>query len=188
MPEKKFHDGKGFRSIEEFEATRDLEHTIKLDDGQRQMILKAMAMLSLKYPGWHRALSDIALLMDNERQDGKPEMFYEFRKFNSGPIQLDWVWSDENQEFVATVPAVNYAGTGTFDIHAIKRPESCVRGQWHVLVEPNGVAGLDGQEGFPRYYFKLENLQEEMEAWVNKRQCCLNAISKRENSNPEKPV
>jgi hypothetical protein len=176
-PDQKFHDGKAFKSVEEFMDLQGVMHEIKLDDGQRQMILTAMALLAIKRPGWQHALSDIALLMDNPLPDGRPQIFSEMQKFNRGPIQLKWEYQVENYTWFASVPAIDHHGKGFLNIHAMMRPEYCDRGKWHVLIEPVGVAGPDNQEGFPRYYFSLANLKDEMEAWVNNRNKCRRAFS-----------
>ena|SRR5277367_426996 len=85
-------------------------------------------------------------------------------------IQLEWVWSEEWNEYTAKVPAKDYNGEGYYIIHAIKRPNYCDRGKWYVLIENVGIEALDCAEGFPRYYFKIENLVDEMECWINERQ------------------
>lgn len=39
--------------------------TIQIDEGQRQMILLALAHLAVERPGWKVALADTALVMDD---------------------------------------------------------------------------------------------------------------------------
>lgn len=95
------------------------------------------------------------------------------RPSKPGRITLDWNWVSEDLSYVARVPAKDDNGDGCFVIYAIMRPNYCDRGKWHVIVEPNGVFPLDDHEGFPRYYFRLENLMEEMEDWVNWRRACI---------------
>jgi hypothetical protein len=51
---------------------------VRLEEGQRQMTLLALAKLSIERPGWLDALEEVALLMDNN-VDGKPELFHKFR-------------------------------------------------------------------------------------------------------------
>lgn len=85
-------------------------------------------------------------------------------------MKLEWKGPDDDGGYEATVPARDHRGLGEYRIYAIPRPHYCDRGRWHVLVFATGVDGLDGQEGFPRYYFKLENLKEEMELWVEGRE------------------
>jgi hypothetical protein len=92
-----------------------------------------------------------------------------------GPVKLQWVYVPEDLTYVARVPAWDCFGRGHFIIYAICRPQYCDRGQFHVLVESEVVQGLDASEGFPRYYFRLENLMEEMELWVNKREAVITA-------------
>jgi hypothetical protein len=42
-----------------------MEHTITLDESERQAVLLALAKLSLERPGWDHMLNQIALKMDN---------------------------------------------------------------------------------------------------------------------------
>lgn len=113
-------------------------------------------------------LCTVALQMSHRLPDGPliPEL----------PIKLEWNWIEADQTYTARVPARDANGDGFVIIYAIKRPIYCDSGQWHVLVETEGVFELDGQEGFPRYYFKLNNLQEEMLHWVNARRMCKKAL------------
>jgi hypothetical protein len=53
-------------------------HSLVLEEGQRQMLLLALAHLAVERPGWDEALSEIAQRIDN-RKDGKPEMYEHFR-------------------------------------------------------------------------------------------------------------
>lgn len=39
--------------------------TVELDEGQRQLVLMALAALAVERPGWDMALSEIAAKMDN---------------------------------------------------------------------------------------------------------------------------
>jgi hypothetical protein len=54
---------------------------VTLEEGNRQMTILALAVLSIERPGWLDALERIALLMDNQ-VDGKPQMFHTLRGFN----------------------------------------------------------------------------------------------------------
>lgn len=56
------------------------EHTITVDEAQRQMMLMALAHLSVERPGWDSALAEIAGKMDNAGQEG-PEMYEQFKRF-----------------------------------------------------------------------------------------------------------
>lgn len=89
---------------------------------------------------------------------------------SANKITLSWEWIEEDRNWVTRVRALDHRGAGEYVIYAIQRPPYCDRGKWHVLVDTDGIDGLDGQEGFPRYFFKLANLQEEMELWANERQ------------------
>lgn len=92
-------------------------------------------------------------------------------------IALSWVYHKEDNEWIARVPAQDRHGAGFFIIHAIGRPGHCDRGRYYVLVESEVVAPLDDQEGFPRYFFKLGNLIDEMTAWANARQEVRDALN-----------
>jgi hypothetical protein len=48
---------------------------VRLEEGQRQATLMALAHLAVERPGWKHMLSEIALLMDNRGANGEPELF-----------------------------------------------------------------------------------------------------------------
>jgi hypothetical protein len=58
------------------------DHDIQIDEGQRQMMLLALAKLSIERPGWLTAIEELALKMDNRTADGKPELLHEFRRLH----------------------------------------------------------------------------------------------------------
>lgn len=88
MSDKQFRDGKAFKSLDEaLTAIQNPEsHTITIDDGQRQLIIMALAHLSMESPGWIYALEEIALKMDNQTDDGRPQMFESFRRIHSEAV------------------------------------------------------------------------------------------------------
>lgn len=88
-------------------------------------------------------------------------------------------WQPQEGGWCAKIPGESHRGAGWFTIHAIRRPDYCDRGKWHVLVETIGVDGLDDQEGFPGYYFDFEILKKEMTTWVNNREECRRAAGMR---------
>lgn len=53
-------------------------HAFRIDEGQRQALLLAMAHLAVERPGWDFMLSEIGLDMDNV-VDGRPELFDKFK-------------------------------------------------------------------------------------------------------------
>jgi hypothetical protein len=59
--------------------------TITIDEEERQLMLLALACLAVQRPGFDYALSTLALKMDNARPDGRPEMFDEFKTYNTPP-------------------------------------------------------------------------------------------------------
>ena len=61
-------------------------HAISIDEEQRQLVLLALAMLSLERPGFEYALTNIALLIDNHQPDGTAEMYEGFKALNSDRV------------------------------------------------------------------------------------------------------
>jgi hypothetical protein len=59
--------------------------TLQLDESQRQMVLLALAHLSIERRGWEYALHEIALLIDNQR-DGRAVMYDEFRALRRATV------------------------------------------------------------------------------------------------------
>jgi hypothetical protein len=57
-------------------------HVISIDESQRQLVLLALATLTLERPGFDYALAEIAKLMDNRTPDDKAEMYEEFKSLN----------------------------------------------------------------------------------------------------------
>lgn len=51
------------------------------------------------------------------------------------------------------------------------RPRYCDRGNWIAKLHPRGELALeiDGSDGWPRYYFSLDRMMEEIGAWLKKR-------------------
>jgi hypothetical protein len=52
--------------------------TLEITDEERQMILLALAQLSIARPGWDHALNELAVKMDNVL-DGRAMMYEGFR-------------------------------------------------------------------------------------------------------------
>lgn len=53
--------------------------SLQIDEGQRQLVLMALANLSIALPGFDFALNQIALEMDN-REQGRAILYDQFRK------------------------------------------------------------------------------------------------------------
>ena len=49
-----------------------------------------------------------------------------------------------------------------------RRPPYCDRGHW--IAKVFGIADIDHQDGFPRYYMDLERAKAEMAEWLDWRQ------------------
>jgi len=74
---------------------------IEIDEEHRQMMILALAHLSVERPGWDHALNELALKMDNV-EDGRATMYDQFRKLEyeanpppppgteNEPIDTDW--------------------------------------------------------------------------------------------------
>lgn len=67
--------------------------------------------------------------------------------------------------------------TGTLNLHKggahvwiVKRPPYCDRGHYHADV--GGIASIDHQDSFPRYFMRLEIAKQEMEEWLDWRLQC----------------
>jgi hypothetical protein len=58
--------------------------TVQLEEGQRQMVLLALAKLSVERPGWLRAIEELALKMDFRNAQGRPGLLHQFRRFREG--------------------------------------------------------------------------------------------------------
>jgi hypothetical protein len=78
-------------------------------------------------------------------------------------------WIPEEEGFRLTVPIELWPGEdGEYQIHIIKRPHYCDRGDWVFVVD--GINDLDYSDGFPRYFFgTAEEAQQQMQLWINKR-------------------
>ncbi len=52
-----------------------------------------------------------------------------------------------------------------------KRPHYCNRGayQWNVETKDHTKITIDGADMFPRYYFFLDSMVKEINAWIEKR-------------------
>lgn len=90
------------------------EHELKIDEGERQMVLLALAELALSRPGWDHALSLIAKQIDNLGPTG-PQLYSELKRLNADRVQAErgpmmpliaeqdeediqrWIWGVENE-------------------------------------------------------------------------------------------
>lgn len=67
---------------------------IKIEEGQRQLILLALATLALRSPGFDFALNEIAKKIDNTSETNRAIMYDQFRELNSDrTISNDFVIS-----------------------------------------------------------------------------------------------
>lgn len=82
----RFKNRHHFASIEEFNQTNfATPHTIQVTEEQRQVIIVALAELSLSRPGWVNFLEEAALTMDN-KVDGQAELFEKIRRTRSDVV------------------------------------------------------------------------------------------------------
>jgi hypothetical protein len=61
---------------------------LDIEEGQRQLILMALAHLSIERPGFDWALNQIAVKMDNISKD-RAILYDEFRELRSSNLLLD---------------------------------------------------------------------------------------------------
>jgi hypothetical protein len=60
--------------------------SIDLQEDERQLVLMALAVLSLTFPGWDDAVNRIALRIDNDK-GGRAELFDEMRKLRADVVR-----------------------------------------------------------------------------------------------------
>ncbi|MDB6022975.1 MAG: hypothetical protein JWQ04_2832 [Pedosphaera sp.] len=80
-------------------------HTIVLDERQRQAVLLALAHLAVERPGWDYMLTQIALLMDNRLPGDRPQMFEDFKRFHDPRkfhLPADHPPSEETAKYIIT--------------------------------------------------------------------------------------
>lgn len=63
-----------------------MSHKLEIDEGQRQLILCALAEMAYDRPGWIHTLEEIAKKMDNVTPDGKAEMFDAFLSIHTDAL------------------------------------------------------------------------------------------------------
>jgi hypothetical protein len=78
MDKTKFPDG-GKITLAEFSTLRGQCHIIVIEEEERQMILRSLAVSAVQSPGFDYCLSEIAQKMDNKNAEGKPAMFEQFK-------------------------------------------------------------------------------------------------------------
>jgi hypothetical protein len=82
----------------------------------------------------------------------------------------------EALELIGSVPVQCGHGPGTYTIHCVRRPRHCDRGDWLIHVEVNEAGDIDGQDGFPRYFFgNKTEVKKQMETWAHRRRECQSA-------------
>lgn len=62
--------------------------TLELDEAQRQLVLLALAHLSIERPGWDHALNATALLIDNSSA-GRAQLYEQFRALRRDSMAMD---------------------------------------------------------------------------------------------------
>lgn len=63
-------------------------HDLNIDEGQRQMLLMALAHLAVERPGWDYACSEIAKPIDNATPEGRPRLYDRFRAMHSEDVRI----------------------------------------------------------------------------------------------------
>ena len=94
------------------------------------------------------------------------------------PKQPKLEWLNIGTSWSIVVPIKTQAGNGRYAIDIIRRPVFCDRGDW--LIQVSGFNGdLDGQDGFPRYFFgTADEAKAQMETWLNRREAYRAALKK----------
>jgi len=79
-------------------------------------------------------------------------------------------WLNIGSSWSIVVPIKTQAGDGRYAIDIIRRPACCNHGDW--LIRVSGYnSDLDGQDGFPRYFFgTADEAKAQMETWLNRRE------------------
>jgi hypothetical protein len=88
--------------------------------------------------------------------------------------KLSWieVSSGASRWYEASVPVRDGPPTIPLALLTIEpRPAHCDRGRWiaKCFRDPRDGRPLDGQEGWPRYYFDLDRARAEIQEWVEAR-------------------
>lgn len=65
-------------------------HRLELDEGERQVVLLALAHLSVERPGWDHMLNEIASRIDNV-VEGRAKMYDEFRELRLGDRRCEQI-------------------------------------------------------------------------------------------------
>lgn len=60
--------------------------SIEISEEQRQLIILALARLSMERPGWFFMCERTALQMDKRKPDGSAQMFEELRQIYAAPL------------------------------------------------------------------------------------------------------
>ncbi len=75
------------------ELANPKQFTLAIDEGQRQMVLMALAHLAAERPGWDYPLGLIAEQIDERLPDGTLQLYTEFKKLHAPThlltLQLD---------------------------------------------------------------------------------------------------
>jgi hypothetical protein len=66
-----------------------MTHTIEIEEGDRQLILLALAKLSVERPGFLDTIERIALTMDNRDANGEPQLLSQLRAIHAQPHPAD---------------------------------------------------------------------------------------------------
>lgn len=87
-------------------------------------------------------------------------------------------WLNIGTSWSIVVPMKTKEGDGRCAIDIIRRPAFCDRGDWIIHVSGYN-SDLDGQDGFPRYFFgTADEAKAQMETWLNRREAYRAALKK----------
>ena len=75
-----------------------------------------------------------------------------------------WVWKENEQHSSCDHQLHDLMDDDTMIAWVESRPSYCDRGHWKMMVD--APCGLDGQDGFPRYFMRLEVAKQEAEDFL----------------------
>lgn len=92
-------------------------------------------------------------------------------------MKPEWTITESGPMGIFPIRAWKDSPDGQYEIHIVKRPNYCDRGDWLIHVEGNGTHDLDDCDGFPRYFIGTqEEVIVQMEKWLNRRDAYLRYV------------
>lgn len=64
---------------------------LEMEEGQRQMLIMALAHLAVERPGWDRTLNELAMKIDNVKE-GRAQLYDDFKRLHKEQLEYKkWV-------------------------------------------------------------------------------------------------